>query len=168
MTTTHWAIQLSKNYFHYNITLTRTLTRTEWLKINLPNARNLKPYHVNTSVMAVVNFIAANNWIWSSSNLDARQIILINVILFDKTPSFTKNINTTLRAIIYFIFTYCRIGMRRYPYASKCIIIYTIFQKLTTPLNFKHYIFIHFMQRKKWWWRALFSMNFLSSLKTDI
>lgn len=60
--------------------------------------------HINASMLAMVDFVVANNWITACPDLDASKRISINVVELDKSASFTKDVDSTLVAIEDLVF----------------------------------------------------------------
>jgi hypothetical protein len=55
-------------------------------------------------MLSVMNFILANDRIAAGTDLNPCQCIIVDIVTFDQTTTFAKNVNTALMAGIYFIF----------------------------------------------------------------
>lgn len=51
---------------------------------------------VDTSMLAMVNFIMSDYRVTISPDLDASQGVAINIIMFNQPPTFSEDINTSL------------------------------------------------------------------------
>lgn len=60
--------------------------------------------HINASVLTVMDFVVANNWITACPDLNASKSVSINVVELDKSASFTKDVDSTLVAIEDLVF----------------------------------------------------------------
>ena len=66
--------------------------------------QRLATYHINASMLTMVNLVVAYNRIAVGSDLDASQCITMYVVALNQAPSLTKYVHTALVTIVDFVF----------------------------------------------------------------
>ena len=85
---------------------------------------------VDTTMLAVVDFIMSHDGITVGADLDACQSVAVYVIVLDQTTAFTKNINAALMPVVNLISTDGRIRVGSDPYTRKVIRVNPVFNEL--------------------------------------
>lgn len=93
--------------------------------------------YINAAMLTVVNFVVSNNRIRSSTDLNSRESIPINIVVFDKSAALAEDVNTPLMTIVNLILTYGWIRVGRDPNACKIVAVDSILDKLTEA------VFVH-------------------------
>ena len=93
--------------------------------------------HVNAAMLTMVNFVVSNNRIRSSTDLNSRESISINIVVFDKSATLAEDVNTPLMAIVNLIFSYGWIRVGRDPNACEVVAVDSILDELAEA------VFVH-------------------------
>ena len=64
----------------------------------------LKTYHIDAPMLAMVDLVVPHNGVAGGADLDARQCIAVDVVVFNKASPFPKYVHPTLMAIVYLVF----------------------------------------------------------------
>lgn len=65
--------------------------------------------HINASMLSMMDFVVSNDGIRSSTDLNSRESISINIVVLDESTTFAEDVHATLVSIVNLIFTYGRI-----------------------------------------------------------
>lgn len=62
--------------------------------------------HVDASMLSMMDFVVSYDGIRSSTDLNARESVAINIVMFDESTAFAEDVHAALMAIVNLILAY--------------------------------------------------------------